>query len=861
MVFLLYTVKYNAGKGLLYTMLKSPSPPETPVTPASAPSTTIAAVPPSSSPPKVFTCGTLSYTKSSLFILFTWLLIGDFCFQMFELLGGPDILGLYLQDNFHVSNVVVNVMFSSIPMGIGTFMTPIISFRSDRYRSRLGRRIPFMLFTIPFLCFFAAAIGFSEDIIEFFKNHLNSQSVVSPLTAAMLMIGFMTIGFTVFNEFVGTVFYYLFPDVVPKQYLGRFMSLFRLVGSLAGFIIDLTLAEAKFKNLKAVHVGIAILYFVGFGLMCWRVREGEYPPVTDVTEKTSIKQQVKLFFKESFCHPIFIFMYCMAGATALNKGIHPSGIFGLHLNQHQCMAEVDTRRRPICAAASSDGRLLVSGDEDGRLCLWRHSTAKEVTSLASLTLPSSIQCVAMSSDGKLVLAGTSKGELAFVDVTTDSKVSSRMVQAHDGPVNAVALDSAGTRVVSAGEDGLVCVWDARVADARVQMLKGHKGSVRCVAFSAGGDRLVSGGMDRKIIVWNIARGSKESEISNKGPVYCVCFAPALEKAPTQPVAPLGWMTQKAGAIGEYLRDVFNNESLYDIPADKISRIVQDDKWIVGGGRDGDDEEKNSMLRTWDADSGKLVREFKGHKQAIRCVAYKPDLRIILSGSSDGTVRLWKPLDEGSMASDQCFKSFSGYTTGVTSLSCAASGSTLIDASNTGSLHVWDIDQGVSLRKGGVRGSFFRILAILLAFPFGLLVDKFHPIRILFWTSLLALPFTFLSFWWIQDYASGTWLEMMRTPFTGLAGAATAVFHMLLLPRTKYGQFCSANALVRQAVAMIAGGGGGLLMDRLTCSTLWTDNYRYGYLLQGCTATLSMLMLVGVYYHWKKQGGMNYVAPE
>ena len=85
-----------------------------------------------------FTIGTLVYSKAGLFMLFGWLLWGDFCFTLFETIGGPSILGLYLQDNFRVSNKTINIMFNIIPMLIGVIVGPILSFKSDRRRGPVG---------------------------------------------------------------------------------------------------------------------------------------------------------------------------------------------------------------------------------------------------------------------------------------------------------------------------------------------------------------------------------------------------------------------------------------------------------------------------------------------------------------------------------------------------------------------------------------------------------------------------------------------------------------------------------------------------------------------------------------------------
>src|ERR1035437_5405312 len=83
-----------------------------------------------------FSVGTLIYSKAGLAVLFGWLLWGDLCFTLFENIGGPGILTLYLQDNFHVSNKTVNVMFNIIPQLIGVLVGPVLSFKSDRHRGR-----------------------------------------------------------------------------------------------------------------------------------------------------------------------------------------------------------------------------------------------------------------------------------------------------------------------------------------------------------------------------------------------------------------------------------------------------------------------------------------------------------------------------------------------------------------------------------------------------------------------------------------------------------------------------------------------------------------------------------------------------
>jgi len=138
--------------------------------------------------------GTLHYTRAGLVSLFGWMIMGNLCFNLFEGNGGAGSIPFYLQDNFHISNTMVSVLFNFIPMIIGTFMTPIVSFWSDRARTRLGRRIPYILFTAPFLVLFAIGLGFSDDIIAVCKIKFAVSSSLAPMSAALGIIGFMTIG-------------------------------------------------------------------------------------------------------------------------------------------------------------------------------------------------------------------------------------------------------------------------------------------------------------------------------------------------------------------------------------------------------------------------------------------------------------------------------------------------------------------------------------------------------------------------------------------------------------------------------------------------------------------------------------------
>src|SRR5690242_20095927 len=93
--------------------------------------------------------GTLRYTMGGLVWVFIWLLWGDFVFTLMEAVS-PAIVPLRLKE-LGISDWLLPVVTAALPQLINTGLNPIISTASDRFRSRMGRRVPFMLFSAPFI--------------------------------------------------------------------------------------------------------------------------------------------------------------------------------------------------------------------------------------------------------------------------------------------------------------------------------------------------------------------------------------------------------------------------------------------------------------------------------------------------------------------------------------------------------------------------------------------------------------------------------------------------------------------------------------------------------------------------------------
>jgi MFS family permease len=257
--------------------------------------------------PGTYRCGTLVYTRAGLAALFFWLLWGDFCYVLMEVVV-PSLMPLRFQA-LNASNSSIGLILVTIPMTINTVFNPIISFRSDRFRSRWGRRIPFVLFTLPLVVACLIGLAFA-DSIGFWLHGALGQTLgkLSPNAVAVFVIGGMMILFSFFNTFVNSVFWYLFNDVVPAQFLARFMSWFRMVSLGSSSLYSLVIFPYAGTHFRHILVGASLLYLVGFGLMCFVAA-------------------VKTFFVECHSHRHYWYVFLGSMAVAWSASINTFMLF------------------------------------------------------------------------------------------------------------------------------------------------------------------------------------------------------------------------------------------------------------------------------------------------------------------------------------------------------------------------------------------------------------------------------------------------------------------------------------------------------------------------------------------------------
>ena len=275
---------------------------------------------------KIYECGTLRYTAGGLIITTALIMVGFFGMQ-FAALAVNKIIPLHLK-GLDSNDTLIAFIMTTISSILNMTVCPAVSFKSDRYRrkkglfGRFGRRIVYIIGTLPMFAGTLILFGFADKIGEGLSKILGSWGGYSPVSLTIATIAVIMLCYQFFYMFVASVIYYIYNDVIPQQFLTKVVGLVQVTTTAASAIFNFFLFKYSQTHYTEIMVGIGILYIVSVGLMCLFVKEPDYPPLTAEEERQSRGGTgILTFLRESFVHPFYWYAFLLVSFFSVSTSI------------------------------------------------------------------------------------------------------------------------------------------------------------------------------------------------------------------------------------------------------------------------------------------------------------------------------------------------------------------------------------------------------------------------------------------------------------------------------------------------------------------------------------------------------------
>jgi len=284
----------------------------------------------------------------------------------------------------------------------------------------------------------------------------------------------------------------------------------------------------------------------------------------------------------------------------------------------------------LALAMDPHNREFTTSASDGTIRIWDLDSYDQLYEF--LAPGECARCVVYHPRSYIMACGFENGAVRVFDIATTSQLHE--YRQHQAPVVSLTFSQDGAKLFSAGEDGLICVYDAvRNYQPIKTLVSAHAGDKIDLSLAPNGKLLASIGIGSgSLVIFNVDTMDKVLEIPSQGrSLKLVQFAPIKNEAYA--------ITQDC-RLHRYCLDTgeLAHESS-PLHLDVINAMSMSDngRFLLTGGNEG-------LLKLWllgkTGPHEKRCQSFIGHPSTIKAAMFSPDKRQVVSVGSGYGILVW-----------------------------------------------------------------------------------------------------------------------------------------------------------------------------------------------------------------------------